>query len=550
MRSWHAPSAPGQKPEGRTPPEDESAFAIVTGTLTADAAPSASGVSLSIEVDQLKGAGPLFLEDAAGKGVRPPFSGGILATVVGSLVSERIDGWRAGRRVRVPIQLRRPSRYLDPGVPDHERALARRGTILVGTVKSAALVEIVARANWIDERFDAVRAFARRAISHAVGPWSARSAAIVAAIVIGDRAGLDAEVQQRLQEAGTYHVIAISGGNIAILAGLMLGLFRLAGLLGPTAMVASIVALVGYGYLVGGGASVDRATLMAVVYFAGRAIDQRSPPLNTLAFVAACLVATQPLSVVDPAFVLTFGATLAILVVMPIVANRRFPRAVAPIVTMLAASVATEAMLFPVGALIFSRVTFAGLVLNFVAIPLMGVAQVAGMALVPAALVSARAGRRHRRRRPRRCCGARAVGGARQVHAGAHLPRGAAVVAGAGAVLPRARGWVDDVASPRDVFWQLGDGGVAPVQTRRGSPRARRGGLDPRRAVGARRGARRRPAARDVHRRGARRRRVRAVSAWQDAARRHRRPRGRLVVRHWRTRGRARAARGRRPPAR
>ena len=57
---------------------------------------------------------------------------------------------------------------------------------------------------------------------------------------------------------------------------------------------------------------------------------------------------------------------------------------------MFAASAAAEALLFPVGALIFSRVTFAGLGLNFLAIPLMGVAQVAGMALVPLALVSTR----------------------------------------------------------------------------------------------------------------------------------------------------------------
>jgi hypothetical protein len=57
---------------------------------------------------------------------------------------------------------------------------------------------------------------------------------------------------------------------------------------------------------------------------------------------------------------------------------------------MFVASVAAEAMLFPVGALMFSRVTFAGLALNFLAIPLMGVAQLAGMGVVPAALVSTR----------------------------------------------------------------------------------------------------------------------------------------------------------------
>src|SRR5207247_5443022 len=119
-------------------------------------------------------------------------------------------------------------------------------------------------------------------------------------IVIGDRVGLDEDVQRALQEAGTYHVIAISGGNIAILAGVLLGAFRWAGLLGRAAMCLAIIALAGYADLVGGGASVDRATLMAAVYFGGRAIDQRGPPANTLAFVAGCLVATSPMSIADP----------------------------------------------------------------------------------------------------------------------------------------------------------------------------------------------------------------------------------------------------------
>src|SRR5205823_10017508 len=131
--------------------------------------------------------------------------------------------------------------------------------------KSGALVDVLARGSALDEAIGAVRAFARRAIAQAVGRWSVRSAAIVAAIVIGDRVGLDEEVQRALQEAGTYHVIAISGGNIAILAGLLVGAFRLGGVLGPTAMASAIVLLTGYGYLVGGGASVDRATLMALV---------------------------------------------------------------------------------------------------------------------------------------------------------------------------------------------------------------------------------------------------------------------------------------------
>jgi competence protein ComEC len=51
--------------------------------------------------------------------------------------------------------------------------------------------------------------------------------------------------------------------------------------------------------------------------------------------------------------------------------------------------VAAEAALFPVAAYAFSRVTFAGLALNFVAIPLMTVAQVLGLAVVGIGAISA-----------------------------------------------------------------------------------------------------------------------------------------------------------------
>ena len=96
---------------------------------------------------------------------------------------------------------------------------------------------VVSTGTVVSEAAWRVRSFSRRAIARSVGRWSPRSAAIVTAIVIGDRAGLDDELQRRLQEAGTYHVIAISGGNIAILAGLTLAAFRMAGLLGPAAML-------------------------------------------------------------------------------------------------------------------------------------------------------------------------------------------------------------------------------------------------------------------------------------------------------------------------
>jgi competence protein ComEC len=288
--------------------------------------------------------------------------------------------------VCLPAQLRQPTRYRNPGVGDGRLALARRGTILVGGAKSATLVETLARGAWYEEAAARARATARRVVSRHVGRWSVRSAAIVVAILIGDRAGLDEDVERRLQEAGTYHVIAISGGNIAILAALVLGGLRLLGAGHRVSAAVGIAILCAYAFVVGGGGSVVRATLMAVLLLAAGAGDYRTAPLNALAVAGGAVLAAAPLSLFDVGCALTFGATLGILAGASLVLAKlpghrclRWPLA------LLAASVCAELALFPISAFAFSRVTFAGLILNFAAIPLMTVVQVAGMLVLPLA---------------------------------------------------------------------------------------------------------------------------------------------------------------------
>jgi competence protein ComEC len=348
---------------------------VVAGRLRQDASPGpAGGATLHLDV------------------VAPPRTllGGIVVSVSGTLAGSRLDDWRAGRTVQAPVLLREPTVYRDPGVRDERLALARRRIHLFASVKSGALVDVTHAAGWWGERCADVRAFARRAVGRAVGRWSAQSAAIVVAILIGDRAGLDADVERRLQEAGTYHVIAISGGNIAILAGCLLGTLRLLAVRPKLAAWLTIAVLVAYADVVGAGASVNRATLMAVTYLVAMMFDQRGVPTNALLFTAAVLLCSDPLSLYDVAFALTCGATLGILV-----AGVRFSRALparwwlhAP-AALLLASASAETALLPIAALAFSRVTFAGLFLNFLAIPMMGVAQLAGMAVLPLALFSA-----------------------------------------------------------------------------------------------------------------------------------------------------------------
>jgi competence protein ComEC len=295
--------------------------------------------------------------------------------------------------VRVPALLRRPARYLNEGLPDQERVLARRGISLVGTIKSASLVEVVEQGRWWEEAAARARARARDALGRHVRPLSDQSAAIATAILIGDRAGLSADIERRLQEAGTYHVIAISGGNIAILAGLLLAVMTVAGVRGRAAWLSVIAALVAYGVIAAGGPSVLRATLMAIVYLAVRVIDQRTAAANAISLTAALILLANPLQILDVGFWFTLGATIALVCAAALTkgtkgtkgakgAKELSIRVAGGMATVVLATACVELALAPIGVLVFQRVTIAGLALNFAALPAMTVVQLGAMGVV------------------------------------------------------------------------------------------------------------------------------------------------------------------------
>ena len=376
---------------------------LIEGVLREDAAVSAGGISLVIDVGAVVD---------RGEHIRRPTAGGVRLTVSGAVAPNLMIAWRAGRAVRMPAMLRRPTSYQDPGVENDERGLARRGIVLLGTVKSGALVEVVSQGSSPSEAAAVVRAWTRRQIRLYVGKWSAQSAAVAIAILIGDRSGLSDDDERRLQDAGTYHVIAISGGNIAILAAMLLFVFRLVQLPPPTSAGLTILALISYGEVASGGASVSRAVTAASIYLGGRMLDHRGPPLNALAVAAVAGLATSPLAAFDGGFILSFGATLGILIgvsrfdqivnaAQPARADRA-RRHAAPMaarfvlswlrsaLALFIATLSAEIALIPVSALLFSRITIAGLALNLIAIPLMAVVQGGAMCTLAASEVSPR----------------------------------------------------------------------------------------------------------------------------------------------------------------
>ena len=102
-------------------------------------------------------------------------------------------------------------------------------------------------------------------------------------------------------------------------------------------------------------------------------------PWQVLALAAVCVVVPSPLDVSNAGFVFTFGATAALLTVIPWTATWRVHWAARWLTVSVVSSLAVDAVLLPASAALLSRVSVAGPLLNLVAVPLMGVVQIAGM---------------------------------------------------------------------------------------------------------------------------------------------------------------------------
>jgi competence protein ComEC len=137
-------------------------------------------------------------------------------------------------------------------------------------------------------------------------------ASLLAGILLGEDQGLSAGLQQAFKDTGTAHIIAISGFNIAIIAGLFVTLFSR--LLGPRrGALAAVIGIAVYTLLVGADASVVRAALMGSLAIFARQFGRRQSAVNTLAFSGALMCLINPNTLWDVGFQLSFFATLGLI---------------------------------------------------------------------------------------------------------------------------------------------------------------------------------------------------------------------------------------------
>ncbi|WP_420458476.1 ComEC/Rec2 family competence protein [Neolewinella sp.] len=240
-------------------------------------------------------------------GERLPTSGKLVAYVAG-------DTLRTGDRLLLASAVDTVPGPLNPHAFDYAGYLADKNIFHRSFVDSTEWLRVGTASGF------SLRAFgerAREAWFASLQPYLAGDdLAVAAALIMGKKDLLGAEVKSAYADTGAIHVLAVSGLHVGILALIVMQLLRL--LVPPRPFWLALrtgltILLVWYFALVTGlSASVQRAALMVTVVLIGKQLNRNNNIFNLLAIAALVMLLVEPKQLFQVGFQLSFAAVAGI----------------------------------------------------------------------------------------------------------------------------------------------------------------------------------------------------------------------------------------------
>ncbi|WP_327044718.1 ComEC/Rec2 family competence protein [Microbispora sp. NBC_01189] len=207
-------------------------------------------------------------------------------------------------------------------------------------------------------------------------------------LVVGDVSRMNEEVRLDMTTAGLSHLTAVSGTNLAIVAGAVLTLSRFAGLPLALRAVVAVIAMIAFSIVARPSPSVLRALVMGMVAALALGTGRTRDGVAALSATVLGLLAFDPGLAREWGFALSVFATGGILVLAPRWRDRlerRMPRLPAEA---LAVTVAAQAAVTPLLVLMSGRLDLAAIPANLLAEPAVAPATVLGFAAAVTAPIS------------------------------------------------------------------------------------------------------------------------------------------------------------------
>ena len=228
--------------------------------------------------------------------------------------------------------------------------------------------------------FAALYAFRDRALAAVYAILPDPAASLLAGVLLGVDSGIPRDVSDAFSATNTTHIIAISGFNIAIVAGILTALARR--VVGERrAMFVVIAGLIAYTLMVGASASVVRAAIMGSLSVIALHFHRQNDALNALSASALLMFVLNPFTLYDLGFQLSFLATLGlILYVTPLTAafgiffarftsSERAKQIVGVLSDSFIVTLAAQVTSTPLIVFAFHRLSLVGLLTNLLVLP-------------------------------------------------------------------------------------------------------------------------------------------------------------------------------------
>lgn len=281
---------------------------------------------------------------------------------------------RYGDQLQLFAEPKTPPVFEDFSYKDY---LARQG--IHSLVRYYGNARILARDQG-DPFFAALYDFRNRAHVTLQAIFPEPAASLLAGILLGIEAGIPRDVRDAFSATNTAHIVAISGFNISIIAGVLLQFARrIVGAKRATVIV--ILGLAMYTLLVGAGPSVVRAAIMGSLTVIALRLNRPGAASNALAIAALAMLVHNPFALFDVGFQLSFLATLGlILYVTPLSAwfenvfarwtsNERAQQIVGVLNDSFIVTLAAQITTTPLIVFTFHRLSLVGLLANFIILP-------------------------------------------------------------------------------------------------------------------------------------------------------------------------------------
>lgn len=194
-------------------------------------------------------------------------------------------------------------------------------------------------------------------------------AGLAGGLVVGDKASLGKDIIDDFRRSGLIHIVVLSGYNITIIA---TSIRRILGFLPRNAgIILGAIGIICFGILVGGGATVVRSCIMAIIALCAELFRREYNVGRALLIAGVLMLIQNPLILFyDPSFQLSFLATLGLVALStPFEKKLGFITEKMGIRALVASTCATQVFVSPLIFYMMGQLSIIGIFVNIIVLP-------------------------------------------------------------------------------------------------------------------------------------------------------------------------------------